>query len=437
MADVALVVAGSTDVGKSTTIGVLTSGVLDDGNGLARLKVSRHKHEKETGQTSDISTKLLNINDKIVTLIDLCGHEKYLKTTTFGITGHFPDYAIVIIAANRGVIKMTREHLGILFYMKIPTIILVTRVDIAPINIYKTTLTSIREICKHYNKRTVFINGPSELKLTPEETKINEEKIKLKIPELTSKMEKTSDIIPVITISNKTGYYLETVKTIIGNLNPRQLWITNDSPGSEEEKESTVFYIDSIFNPPGIGVVVSGINKGKTIKIGDTLCLGPYMGSFIPVRVRSIHNNNRENVSELNNHQRGCLAISSMDKKIELSRSSIRRGNVVITSNLKHYCHWEFSANIEVLHHSTTISENYSPVIHMGTIRQSAKLKRINNIIRKNKNEEIAKDNEKVYLKTGDIANVTFRFIQRPEFIEPDTIFFFREGTTRGIGKTS
>ena len=33
-------------------------------------------------------------------MVDLCGHEKYLKTTLFGMTGYFPDYAIMFIAAN-------------------------------------------------------------------------------------------------------------------------------------------------------------------------------------------------------------------------------------------------------------------------------------------------------------------------------------------------
>lgn len=44
-----------------------------------------------------------------VTLIDLCGHEKYLKTTLFGLTGLMPDYAILVVGANMGVQVMTRH----------------------------------------------------------------------------------------------------------------------------------------------------------------------------------------------------------------------------------------------------------------------------------------------------------------------------------------
>ena len=50
---------------------------------------------------------------KIVTFIDLCGHEKYLKTTMFGLQGLLPDYSMILIGANMGLSKMTKEHLGI------------------------------------------------------------------------------------------------------------------------------------------------------------------------------------------------------------------------------------------------------------------------------------------------------------------------------------
>ena len=44
----------------------------------------------------------------LITFIDLAGHERYLKTTIAGLTGCFPDYAIVIINSLAGISKMTR-----------------------------------------------------------------------------------------------------------------------------------------------------------------------------------------------------------------------------------------------------------------------------------------------------------------------------------------
>lgn len=38
----------------------------------------------------------------MVTLVDLAGHERYFKTTAYGLTGHLPDYACLIVGANAG-----------------------------------------------------------------------------------------------------------------------------------------------------------------------------------------------------------------------------------------------------------------------------------------------------------------------------------------------
>lgn len=130
---------GNVDAGKSTLLGVLTHGELDNGRGLARQKLFRHKHEAETGRTSSVGNDILGFDSvgeyqffvlhfirsfvyysiviyfagnvvnkpehgsldwvkicekssKVITFIDLAGHERYLKTTVFGMTGHAPDF---------------------------------------------------------------------------------------------------------------------------------------------------------------------------------------------------------------------------------------------------------------------------------------------------------------------------------------------------------
>lgn len=35
---------------------------------------------------------------QVVTFIDLAGHERYLKTTVFGMTGHAPDFAMLMVS---------------------------------------------------------------------------------------------------------------------------------------------------------------------------------------------------------------------------------------------------------------------------------------------------------------------------------------------------
>ena len=65
------------------------------------------------------------------------------------------------------------------------------------------------------------------------------------------------------------------------------------------------------------------------------------------------------------------------------------------------------------------IKSGYSPVIHCGPIRQSAKIELI--------------DGE--YLKSQENGVVRFKFRNNKEFIEKNMVFFFRDGLTKGLEK--
>jgi GTPase len=69
--EIRVAVIGNVDAGKSTLLGVLTHGALDDGRGDARTKLFRHKHELESGRTSSVGNEILGfdssgkvVNDK-------------------------------------------------------------------------------------------------------------------------------------------------------------------------------------------------------------------------------------------------------------------------------------------------------------------------------------------------------------------------------------
>lgn len=86
-----------------------------------------------------------------MTFLDLCGHEKYLKTTMFGLVGLMPDYCMVIVGANMGVSRMTKEHLGITIALKIPLFVVITKVDIAPKAVHDQTIETLVKILKSPN----------------------------------------------------------------------------------------------------------------------------------------------------------------------------------------------------------------------------------------------------------------------------------------------
>lgn len=79
---------------------------------------------------------------------------------------------------------------------------------------------------------------------------------------------------------------------------------------------------------------------------------------------------------------------------------------------------WEFEGEILVLHHPTTISSRYQAMVHCGSIRQTASILNMS----------------KECLRTGDKAQVRFRFIKHPEYIRPQQRMVFREGRTKAVG---
>lgn len=57
-----IAVVGNVDAGKSTMLGVLVKGGLDDGRGKARVNLFRHKHEIESGRTSSVGMEILGFD---------------------------------------------------------------------------------------------------------------------------------------------------------------------------------------------------------------------------------------------------------------------------------------------------------------------------------------------------------------------------------------
>lgn len=414
--DVRVAMLGNVDSGKSTLISVLAHGALDDGRGAARARVFRHKHEQENGRTSSISLELMGFDErgeqvfgeggrvswseivsrssKNITLIDLCGHEKYLKTTIFGLTGMNPDYCFVIVGANMGVSKMTREHLGIALSLKIPIIVIITKIDISPENIKFETFQNLQKLLK----------SPAAGK---------------KMPYVVRDMDDVSTcahglpsgrIVPFFEISSVTGENVELLRSFVGML-PQRIVYDPNAPAE--------FVIDGSYQVSGIGLVIAGtLNKG-TVQTNDHLLLGPDRTSqFRPVAIKSIHSK-RTPVSSVTAGQSATFAIRALTKKDQLKRVYIRKGMVLVSESGNPRAVEEFEAEVLILHHHTTIAIGYQPMIHCGVVRQSARI--------------LSMDRE--VLRTGDRAIVRFRFMYRSEYVTEGQKFIFREGRAKGLGR--
>jgi GTPase len=420
-------VIGNVDAGKSTLVSVLTKGIADDGNGAARVRVFNYIHEQTTGRTSSIGQEIMGFSRegkqilperfnqnknkywkevvsqsyKIAALVDLCGHEKYLKTTINGLTGLTPDFGCVVIGANMGIQKMTKEHIGLCLFLKIPFFIILTKVDLAPQNKYQETMDELKRLLRHklLNKFPIEIT---------DKTAENEQ---IKVAELMPK----GNVCPIFPISNvsKTGF---------DNLT-KFIWrIERQNPITLEEvmTQPCVFEINENFTVEGVGLVVSGVVKSGVVGLNKTYLLGPDKNkNFKSVAIKSIHIN-RVQRDEAYAGELACLCLKATKANEKLVRKDIRRGMVVVDHQEKPEPALDFEAEIQVLHNSTTMKIKYEGVLHCGTIQQTVTLNEIYG------GEEL--------LRNEDRALVKLSFKYRPEFVREGETFLLREGKTKVIG---
>jgi GTPase len=393
---------GSVNAGKSTLVGVLTSGRLDNGGGSARMSVLRHKHEKEKGQTSSIATQYIEFPDenKYYTFVDMAGHERYLKTTVHGLVGLDIDYVLVMVGTSMGITRMTKEHISTAFSLRIPVIVIFTKIDICPKDLLKKTVSDVKDIFKHkHNVRGAQFYG------------IKNEK---SMNAILDQFQMGASICPYFFVSNKTGEGLDLLRNFLFSLPTRHNW-------DKHKEKKLMFKITEAFNVTGVGKVVSGkVIRGK-IMAGQKILVGPFGGQWYKMIAKSLHDNFRRNIDELTTGQSGCIAFRPRDKKYEIrDKKLIMKGMVVVSEDVSDPVKM-FKADVMVLTHQTTITKGYQPIINIGTVVQSAKIMDI--------------DKDRDVLRSDDIASVTFQFMYRPELIHPGQAFMFREGETRGVGK--
>ncbi|KDQ28159.1 hypothetical protein PLEOSDRAFT_1041821 [Pleurotus ostreatus PC15] len=426
--EVRCAVVGNVDSGKSTTLGVLTrAGALDDGRGRARVGLFRHKHEMETGRTSSVGMEILGFNTsgapilpntahsndpdtirrekmgweeistqaaKIVSFIDLAGHERYLKTTLYGLTSGAPSCIILIVGANAGLIGMSKEHLAIGLALGVPIVVCITKIDMTPANVLAETQKQVVKILK----------SPGSHRKVPVFVKSTEVAVEL------AQCFGREKLCPIFQLSNVTGEGLDHFRTFLNLL-----------PSSEADEDKFAinhpleFSITEIWSVPYVGTVVNGIVNAGTVKTGDAVMFGPDAnGNYQNTIIRSMQRK-RANVKSADAGQCVSLALK------RTRRADVRKGMVLVHKTetpprpVK-----QFEGQVLILYHNTTLQRNYQAMLHCGAIRQTVRI--------------IGMDHPNGVLRTGDRATVQFEFISHPEFIKEGMKLLFREGKTKGLG---
>ena len=440
-------VLGAVDSGKSTLIGVLKTNKNDDGRGLVRKYVMKHNHELQSGRTSCISYNVINIEDKLFNFVDLAGHESYLKTTIYGLNALELNYVLIIVGANMGVNNITREHFNLARVLQLPIIFIINKIDICPENILNETLKDLKKMVKSkkcaikplevvennelldnkenskilfYNseKKQVFLNN--DIKLIENYDKIMEQK-KIKMNE---NIEENNT--PIFFISNKLGYGINNLRNYLCKIHKIKSNIPGIIKTENKEKNPNIFIIQETYNIKGIGIVFYGYMKKGQISRNDVIKIGPLGANFYNIHIRNVRDVLDNDVDTLYEGQLGCLAIKQLSKEFTFKREHIKKG-VYLTSNP--FCCQQFVARIHILHHPTTIRKNYQSTIHCGSVIQAARIVEILNI-----KNDIKTEDDKL-LRTGDQAKVKFEFMFRPEFMEDNALFIFRENNAKGVGK--
>lgn len=316
-----IAVVGNVDAGKSTLLGVLVKGNLDDGRGKARVNLFRHKHEIESGRTSSVGMEIMGFDArgevvgsdkgrklsweeigkksaKIISFSDLAGHERYLRTTVFGMLSSSPNYCLLMVAANNGLVGMSKEHLGIALALNVPVMVVITKIDICPPQILQQTITQLTRILKSPGARKIpiFIKNMDET--------VN-----------TATQFVSQRICPIFQVSNVTGEGLDFVRTFL-NILPHY--------GHYNAQAPFEFLVNDHFSVPFVGTVVSGVVKSGVVHAGDTVQIGPdSLGQFISTVIKSIERK-RIPVNVCSAGQSASFALK------RVRRREVRKGMVVI-----------------------------------------------------------------------------------------------------------
>lgn len=435
--NIRVAVVGNVDAGKSTLIGTLTTSFLDDGRGSSRTSIMKHRHEIESGRTSTSSSHLLGFRHsgepiagrdkirankmksedeiaresyRIVTLMDLAGHEKYLKTTIHGVSSGFADYSIVLVNSRHPPTHMTQHHINLCCSFGIPIIVVFTKIDGCPEHALSTSKNELAKMLKspEVGRRPFAIKTEQDI---------------------VTSMGKLHTLAPTIDISCVTGEGLNLLRKMLFSLPKRR---------RHEKKVDRPFefLVEDIFhNVPGVGSVVSGFVNAGELTVGShcNVFVGPTNdGTFLKTVAKSAHVA-RINTSHITAGQSACLAFS-LNKEL---RKKLRRGMVVLQETPT--ATQVFDAEICVLKGvGTTIRRSYQAYVHILNVRQSAFARDIeivnNNALGLTPNHNAKEDAEGVVLRPGSRAKVRFEFAQRPEYIRPGMRMLFRDGRVRGVG---
>jgi len=248
--------AGHVDHGKTTLVRALTGKDTD-----------RLPEERARGISIDLGYAPLALpSGRTLSLVDVPGHERFVRTMVAGATGI--DLFLLVLDAAEGSRPQTHEHLAVLRLLGVEQgVVAVTKADTVDAETLELALEEAREL----------VRGA-----------------------------------PVVAVSGVTGAGLDELRTALDDV----------AAGVEPRRADfpTRFYVDRVFTLRGIGTVVTGTLWSGSIGEGDRLRLEP---AGREVRVRSVQVHDTP-VDRAEAGQRVAVNLPGVE------RSDVRRGDALV-----------------------------------------------------------------------------------------------------------
>jgi selenocysteine-specific elongation factor len=259
--------AGHVDHGKTALVKALTG-----------VDTDRLKEEKARGISIDLGFAFRSVAPGVTLgFIDVPGHERFVHTMVAGASGI--DLALLVVAADDGVMPQTREHLSILQLLGVERgLVALTKADLA-------SPGRLQEVMEQ---------ASAALRGTP------------------------LDASPMMPVSVTTG---RGVAVLLDGLVKAAA-----APSARPVDARFRLAVDRVFTLPGIGVVVTGTVLSGAVRVEEHLIISP---SGIEARVRSVHAQNRP-VEAARAGDRCALNLVGQG----VSKSALHRGDVVVDPEL-------------------------------------------------------------------------------------------------------
>ena len=257
--------AGHVDHGKSTLVKALTG-----------IDPDRLAEEKERGMTIDLGFAWLMLpGGHEVSIVDVPGHESFIKNMLAGVGGI--DVALLVIAADEGIMPQTREHLAILDLLRVSSgVVALTKIDLVDQEWLELVQDEVREVL-----RSTSLSG-AELIPCSAYTRQG-------LPELLAALDK-----------------------VLGHGDEKRNLISQNNTRPR-------LPIDRVFSLAGFGTIVTGTLQDGSLRVGQEIEILP-QGLKARIRNMQMHQRRLETAYP---GSRVALNIPNV------ARSELARGNVV------------------------------------------------------------------------------------------------------------